>query len=277
MHIENRSSAASRRTALITGASAGIGAEFARQLAARGMDLVLVARRRDRMEVLAQQLADQFGITTMVIAVDLADPESPKSIFSRLHEQHIHIDYLVNNAGYGVPGKFNTPDWKTHTDFLQVLVTSVVELTYLLLPAMQEKKWGRIVNVASMAALVPGSSGHTLYAASKAFLVKFSESLAMENQQPGIRVIALCPGFTYSEFHDVTGTRELVSKMPQRMWMQATDVVRSGIMAIEVKNPPPVVIPGYYYKWITLLTRFLPQGLMLRYMRRRAREFRNTD
>ena len=277
MSPENQASRTTRRTALITGASAGIGAEFARQLAARGMNLVLVARRRDRLEVLARELSEQHGVTATIIARDLADPDTPRSIASRLHDQHIHVDFLVNNAGYGVPGKFNTPDWQAHSDFLQVLVTSVAELTYLLLPAMQENQWGRIINVASMAALMPGSGGHTMYAASKAFLVRFSESLAMENQQTGVRVIALCPGFTYSEFHDVTGTRELVSKMPKKMWLQAADVAHSGIQAIERKNFLPVVIPGSYYRRIALLTRFMPQRLMLRYMRRRARDFRNAD
>lgn len=277
MSPENQHPEISGRTALITGASAGIGAEFARQLAAAGMHLVLVARRRERMQTLARELATRFGVTATVIAMNLADSDAPKSIVNSLKEQRIHIDFLVNNAGYGVPGKFNTPDWNTHADFLRVLVTAVAELTYHLLPAMQARQWGRIINVASMAALMPATGGHTLYAASKSFLVKLSESLAMENQFTGVRVIALCPGFTYSEFHDVTGTRELVSKMPGRMWLQTDAVVRAGMVAIERNDPPPVVIPGSYYRRIALLTRFMPQGLIRRYLRRRAKEFRNTD
>jgi short-subunit dehydrogenase len=265
-----------RRTALITGASAGIGAEFSRQLAAQGLDVVLVARRRERLLELAAELKRRYAVSASVIRCDLADPNAAKYIVSRLHTEGTHIDYLVNNAGYGVPGKFNSSEWQSHADFLAVLVTVVTELTYLLLPAMQAKQWGRVINVASVAALVPGSAGHTLYAASKAFLVKFSESLAMENHESGVHVIALCPGFTYSEFHDVTGTREQVSKLPKRMWMDAADVVRSGILAIEQKQPLPVVIPGAYYKRIAILTRLLPQGLMLRYMRRRAKDFRDT-
>jgi len=277
MSAEINARGAHARTALITGASAGIGAEFALQLAARGMDLVLVARRRNRLEQLATQLKEKYGVSVTVMAYDLADPGAPKSIAASLRDLDIHIDYLVNNAGYGVPGKLNTATWRTHSDFIQVLVTCVTEMTYLLLPAMQARGWGRIVNVSSIAGLLPGSGGHTLYAASKAFLVKFSESLFIENQGTGVNVVALCPGFTYSEFHDVTGTRELVSKLPKRMWAEAAVVVRTGIEALERKNPSPVVIPGWYYSWIALLTRLIPQSLLLRYMRRRAREFRNTE
>ena len=277
MTPENHVPNSGKGTALITGASTGIGAEFARQLAALGMDLVLVARRRDLLQNIARELAEKNGINTTVITCDLADSDAAKSIVAELQRQNIQVDYLVNNAGYGVPGKFNTPDWNTHQAFIQVMVLAVIELTYRLLPAMQERGRGRIINVSSVAALVPGSSGHTLYAGSKAFLVKFSESLALENHDTGVRVVALCPGFTYSQFHDVTGTRELVSKLPKRMWSQTADVVRAGLVAIERKNPPPVVIPGAYYRWIALLARLMPQTLILRYMRRRAKEFRNND
>jgi len=265
------------KTALITGASAGLGAEFARQLAAKGNNLVLTARRTDRLEALAAELATEFGIRTHVYTADLADPDSPGKLALQLKDDKIEIDILVNNAGYGVTGTLCVPSWKTHHDFLTVLVNSLVELCYLLLPAMQARGFGQIINVASMAGLVPGAPGHTLYAASKAFVIRFSESLSMENLESGVKVQALCPGFTYIEFHDVRGTREQVSKMSKRMWLKADDVIRYSLEQIEKDNALPVAIPGGQYRNIDRIMRWLPRKIAYKNMRKRAKSFRQLD
>ena len=167
--------------ALVTGASAGIGAEFARQLAAKGYHLVLTARRTERLEAIAQELAQAHGIQTKVISADLASPYASHDIAKAIEEAGIKLEVLVNNAGYGVAGKLTAVDWQVHQDFLQVMVNAVVELSYRLLPNLRQRPQSAIINVASLAGLVPGSAGHTLYGASKAFLIRFSDSLLLEH------------------------------------------------------------------------------------------------
>lgn len=267
----------SKKYALITGASAGIGAEFARQLAAKGYHLVLVARREDRLQELAAEIKEKHQQDSLVIAADLSDIDACKQIFEQLKSENITVEFLVNNAGYGVPGHFPKPDWQTHQDFIQVLMTAVCELTYYLLPAMQQQGKGYVVNVASLAGLVPGSAGHTLYGASKAFLIRFSESLAFENMPKGVNISALCPGFTYSEFHDVTGTRELMNEMPDYMWMQADEVVKFGIESVMKKSPRIVAVPGRMNRFIAGMVKYLPSSLGRRFVQRSSKRFRAQD
>ena len=260
MQQDSRLQEASRRWALVTGASAGIGAEFCRQLAARGYNLVMVARRQEKMADLADELQQQFGTRSRVYPSDLAVPGASAGLASWLLEQNIDVEFLVNNAGYGLPGHFTDVPWKSHADFIQLMLTAICELSWQLLPAMQARKRGYVINVASLAGLVPGSAGHTLYGASKAFLVRFSQSLALENEANGVHVSALCPGFTYSEFHDVTGTRGLVNKLPGWMWMTAEDVVSYGIASVVGKRPLMVAIPGRVNRLIEWLLRCLPSA-----------------
>jgi short-subunit dehydrogenase len=236
--------------ALVTGASAGIGAEFCRQLAARGYSLVLVARREDRLRELAESLEGRHAIKCLPIALDLASP---------------------------VPGTFTERDWQTHADSLHVMLHSVCELTWRLLPAMQRRQRGFVVNVASLAGLVPAAARHTLYGATKAFLIKFSESLAMENLDRGVAVSALCPGFTHSEFHDVLGTRDQVSQMPSWMWMEAADVVRYGIESVTRGPPRVIAVPGRANRFIAMLARKLPQRMALAWAQKESRRWRKQD
>ena len=263
------------RTALVTGASAGIGAAFARALAARGYGLVLTARRADRLEALAGELRRQHGIEAVTILEDLSEPAAPGRLADELQRRGLRIDVLVNNAGYGVPGRFEQPAWDTHAAFLQVMVTTVCELTYRLLPGMIERRWGRIINVASLAGHVPAPAGHTLYAAAKSFLIRFSEALSAERLHDGIFTTAVCPGFTYSEFHDVTGTRARVSQMPAFMWMDAATVAEQGYAA--VMRGDPVYITGRVNRAIALAARLLPAGLMRRLVGRSGRRFRSVN
>jgi uncharacterized protein len=260
------------RWALITGASAGIGAAFARELAARGNNLVLTARRRERLDELAGELASRNAVRVECISADLAEPQAPAQLCAEIGRRGILVDTLINNAGYGLPGHFHAQPWQAHAQFLQVMVDSPCELVHNLLPAMQQRGYGRIINVASLAGLIPGSAGHTLYGASKAFLIKFSQSLALENAARGINVCAVCPGFTYSEFHDVTGTRNIVSKMPKWMWLSAAEVARQGVDAVE--RGEIVFVTGRVNRVIKSLFKLLPDRFALRLVRDRSRHFR---
>jgi short-subunit dehydrogenase len=264
-----------RHRALVTGASAGIGAEFARQLAARGCNLVLTARREDRLHALACELRQAHGVDADVIVDDLADPTAPERIVATATRDARVIDILINNAGYGVPGRYDKVDWETHARFMQVLVTSPLQLCHLLLPGMRERGYGRIVNVASLAGLVPATPGNTLYAPAKAFLMRVSQALAMENRAQGIHVCALCPGFTHSEFHDVSHARKLVSKLPGWMWSEADDVVRQGLDAVE--RGRVVCVPGRINRAIKVLMDLLPDRVALRLVAHRAKDFRLRD
>jgi short-subunit dehydrogenase len=260
------------RWALVTGASAGIGEAFARELAARGCNLVLTARRRERLEALSGELQSRHAIRVECISADLAEPQAPAQLCAEIARRGIAVDTLVNNAGYGLPGHFHAQPWHAHAQFLQVMVNSPCELVHILLPAMQQRAYGRIINVASLAGLIPGSSGHTLYAASKAFLIKFSQSLALENAARGVNVCAVCPGFTYSEFHDVTGTRNVVSKMPNWMWLTAAEVAGQGVDAVE--RGDAVFVTGRVNRVIKSLVKLLPDRLALRMVQKRSKNFR---
>lgn len=259
---------------LVTGASSGIGATFARQLAQRGHDLVLTARRVERLESLAGEL-EQQGAKVTVLPADLADPIAPKWLCDEMDKRGLVVDWLINNAGYGVPGTFETNAWKTHADFLQVLLTAPTELAYRLLPGMRKRGYGRIVNVASLAGHVPAPPGHTLYASTKAFLIKFSQSLALENRHLGVNVSALCPGFTRSEFHDVTQTRDKMDKLPGFMWLTSEDVVGQGIAAVE--RGDAVYIPGKVNRLIKSVVQLMPDKLAMALSARQASRYRNTE
>jgi len=263
----------SRPLSLITGASAGIGAAFARQLASQGHDLVLTARRVDRLESLAAELREKHGTAVTVLPSDLADPTAPRQLTATLDERGLKVDWLINNAGYGVPGALVASPWATHADSLQVLLTAPTELSWRLLPGMRERGYGRIINVASLAGFLPGTAGHTLYAATKSYLIKFSQSLALENQSAGINVCALCPGFTRSEFHDVTGTRDKMNKLPDFMWLTAEEVVRQGVDAVE--RGEAVHVTGGVNRFIKALFELVPDRLALALSAKQSKRYRN--
>lgn len=258
--------------ALITGASSGIGVALAREYARRGRPLVLTARRVDRLQALADELSTRVPVE--LVPADLADPTAPAALFEETQRRGLFVATLVNNAGYGVPGRYLSADWDTHARFLQVMLTAVAELTHRFLPPMEAAGHGRILNVASMAGLVPASAGHTLYGASKAWMIKFSEALAQEGRPRGVHVTALCPGFTLTEFHDVTGTRDRVSRMSSGMWLDAAHVARAGVDAVEVGRV--LCVPGWRYKLIRQMTKLLPDGLMHRIVTARAKDFRDA-
>ncbi|UYC10821.1 SDR family NAD(P)-dependent oxidoreductase [Xanthomonas sp. CFBP 8445] len=259
--------------ALITGASSGIGREIAREYARRGVPLILTARREAQLQALAAELRPQVPVEVLV--ADLADPAAPAALVAELERRGLAVRILVNNAGYGVPGRYIAQDWAVHAAFLQVMVGAVCELTWRLLPSLRASGHGRILNVASFAALVPGADGHTLYAAAKSFMLRFSESLALENADHGVGVCALCPGFTWSEFHDVTGTREQMNALPRWIWLQTAAAARAGIDGAE--RGKVRVVPGAVYRALLGLTALLPNALLLRLMGRGSHRIRSVE
>jgi short-subunit dehydrogenase len=261
-----------RRTALVTGASSGIGEAFAEVFAAEGFDLAITARRDTRLRAVQSRLSEKYGVRVEVIADDLEDPTTPERLCAELEARGLKIDVLVNNAGYGVPGSYVASGWDVHERFLQIMVIAVAELTHRLLPGMIERRYGRVVNVASLAGLVPAPAGHTLYAAAKAFLIKFSESLGHEVRRHGVFVTAVCPGFTFSEFHDVTGTRARMKKLPGFMWSSSSDVAKQGYNAVMAGKS--VIVTGRINAAIATLVRILPQGLVIGVGRRMGRQYR---
>jgi len=262
------------RTALITGGSSGIGAAFADVFAKHGFNLVIAARREDRLREVAARIEGATGRRVQVIASDLGRREAPAELCREIAARGLTIDALVNNAGYGVPGTLLASPWERHEAMLQVMIGSMTELTYRLLPGMLERRYGRIINVASLAGLVPAPAGHTLYAATKAFAIKFSEALAHEGRPHGVHVTAVCPGFTLSEFHDVTGTRAQVSKLPSWMWMDSPTVARQGFDA-NMKGIP-IYINGRANRAIESFVRHLPQPVVMWAGRRLGRSYRKT-
>lgn len=261
--------------ALVTGASAGIGEAIARELARRRWNLVLSARRRERLESLARELEESHGIAARVVSADLADPSTPAVIEATVKAQGIVVDLLVNNAGYGLPGFYHKTAWPDQARFLQVMLAAPCELTHRFLPGMRERRRGYVLNVASLAGLIPGSAGNTLYGAVKAFLVSFSQSLALENRDLGVKVSALCPGFTYSEFHDVSQARHLVEQLPSWMWMSAETVARRGLDALFAGRV--VYVPGAVNRVLRFLAKHLPDRAALALVGSQSRRFRRRD
>jgi len=249
-----------RKTALITGASAGIGKAFAEELARNGYDLVLVARRRERLEEIGAGLQAAYGITATALATDLSDPHAPVAIFEKLQRDNIAIDVLVNNAGYELATKFSEESWSNHERFINVMITSMLHLCHLFIPGMKARGQGNIINVASFITNMVGLGGD-LYVAVKSFMVKASHSLYLELAEAGIHVTVVCPGFTRSEFHDVMGVREDVNKLPGIFWMDAQTVARLGYAA--AMKGKPVYIPGLVNKALVFLIRITPETILL--------------
>ena len=258
---------APRRLALVTGASAGIGAALARVYAAHGWDLALTARRADRQAQLADEIRTGFGVDVLVLPDDLADPAAPERLLAALEGGGRTVDALVNNAGFSRTTGFAATPAAEHQAMLQVMLNAPVELTRRALPGMLARGYGRILNVASVAGLLPATGGDTLYGPVKSFLVKASRGLWLETRGTGVHVTALCPGYTFSEFHDVNGSRaEVSAATPRWMWMSAEAVARSGYEAAEANRP--VCVPGLANKALVALMQVLPDDWTLRLVAR---------
>lgn len=241
--------------ALVTGASAGIGVALADELAAAGANLVLTARRLDRLDELASRLTTQFGIETRTIAADLADPAVPQQLFDATEGAGLPVDILVNNAGYGYQGAFEKSDVEGQRRMVDLNCAAVVHLTRLFLPKMTERRRGYVMIVASTAAYQPVAYMAT-YAATKVFDRFFAEALAHEVAGYGVKVSALCPGPTESEFHRIAGTQEQFGRSKQ----SAAEVARIGLEGmVQGKH---WVIPYAAGKMMVFAQRFVPRKLV---------------
>ncbi len=259
----------SGRLALVTGASAGIGAALARVYAAHGYDLALTARREDRLRALADDIRLSHGIEVLIIPADLAQPSAPLAILDEIESHGRAVDALVNNAGYGIAQAYADTAWEQQRDFLQVMVTAPCELAHRVLPGMIDRRFGRIINVASVAGLMAGSPRTGLYGAAKALLLRFSQTLHLEAATAGVHVSALCPGFTYTEFHDVNNTRAQVGEQaPPWIWMGADEVAAAGYEAAEANRP--ICVPGAPNKAIAAIAHLIPDEWAMALMSRRA-------
>lgn len=241
-------------TALITGASAGLGAEFARQLAAGGCNLVLVARDPSRLQATAAELEKRYGITAEVLPADLTDDGGVAAVVGRLTAPERPVGVLVNNAGTGLLRNFEKNDISEEKQHLKLHVETAMELTHAALHGMLDRGSGRIINVASVAAFVPRGT----YSAAKAWLLSFSRWANLAYGRRGVKVTAVCPGFTHTEFHDRMGMDKSVA--PAWTWLTAERVVREGLA--DNARGKAVSIPSKRYKAVAVAARLLPDRLL---------------
>lgn len=239
---------------MVTGASAGIGTIFCEQLAARGSNLIVVARNAERLEALAARLTAEHGISVEVLPADLSDRAQVGVVAERLADATRPVDMLVNNAGYGLRKAFLKNEVADEEQMLAVLVTAPVVLSHAAAGAMKERGTGTIVNVASVAAFLTSGT----YSAAKAYLKTFSQSLSSELAGTGVRVTVLCPGFTRTEFHERAGIRG--HGIPNAMWLDANKLVTDALADID--KGKTLSVPGYQYKAIVPMLRLVPSSLL---------------
>jgi hypothetical protein len=251
-------------TAMVTGASAGIGAAFVRRLARERYDLVLVARDESRLSALADDVRKASGVAVEVLPADLATDDGVARVEERVGRDDVGL--LVNNAGFGHRGKFLQVPLADELTMLRVHVDAVLRLTTAAVSGMAARGSGDVVNVASVAAFFPRGT----YGASKAWVVAFSEAVRQDLAGSGVRVLALCPGFTHTEFHDRAGMD--MSGIPGLFWLTADDVVAAGLR--DLRAGKPVSVPGWQYKALVGAGRLIPRGLAGRVSSASGRTFR---
>jgi len=244
-------------TTLITGASSGIGAAFARNLARRGRNLLLVARSEDKLIALCNEVGRVSGIRAQYVVMDLTEADAPARLLAETQKRELVIDMLVNNAGFGSMGDFNRLDLDTEMEIIDLNVKSLVELTHRFLGPMRENRQGTIINVASTAAFqaVPFMA---TYAATKAFVLSFSEAIAEENRTHGIHVMALCPGVTDTNFFAASN----IDRPPMRTVQTPDEVVDAALRGLPRKKS--VVVSGWTNWFMVEAERFVPRGLVTR-------------
>ena len=251
-------------TGLVTGATSGIGAEFARQLAARGDDVVLVARDQDRLAAYAEELTTQHRVNVEVLVADLADRAQVALVEHRLRDDTRPIDLLVNNAGFTVNQPFLDGDLDDEQRMLDVLVTAVMRLTHAAIPGMVARGTGGVINVSSVAGFIAGGT----YSAAKSYATVFSESIDRQLGGTGVRVMALCPGFTHTAFHQRADID--MSFLPDWMWLDSPQLVAEALA--DFRRGKAVSIPGAQYKTLMTIARYGPRPLV-----RRASGVRRPD
>jgi short-subunit dehydrogenase len=246
-----------RGTALVTGATAGIGLEFARQLAARGHDLVLVARNRPRLEQVAHDLGSSYGIDTEVLVADLADREQLATVAARLADPARPVAVLVNNAGFGLKGRFLDNSIEQEQAMLDVLVTAVLRLSHAALGPMVARGSGAVLNVSSVAGFLPRGT----YGAAKAWVTRFSVWAHHEYRPRGVQVMAVVPGFVRTEFHERMDVDQ--SSAPAFLWLEASRLVRDALADLDAGRG--VSVPSKRYRAIVAAAQYVPSGLLQRF------------
>jgi short-subunit dehydrogenase len=250
------------KLALVTGASAGLGAAFARAYAARGFDVALVARRADRLEALAIELKSRFGVDAFAVAADLSEWEAHVPVMAAIAARGRAVDVLVNNAGFGIARDFTAVPWTRQRDFLMTMAVNACGLAYDVLPGMAARGAGSVINVASLAAFSPGVAGNSLYPGVKSLMVKFSQSLDAEYRAAGVKVTAICPGFTRTEFAEQAGIADVMERQSRMFWQTAEAVAETAIRANA--RGRVVVVPGWHNQLAAALLRGLPEPIVRR-------------
>jgi uncharacterized protein len=248
-------------TALVTGASAGLGAEFAAQLAARGYDLVLVARDENRLRASAEDLSN---VSAEILPADLTTDDGCAAVANRITDASRPVDMLINNAGIGTYRAFGTASLEAEEHQLDLNVRAVLRLTHAAVRAMTGRGSGRIVNISSVSGFVP-RAGNATYSAGKAWVTMFTEALAIQLADSGVTATAICPGFTHTEFHQ--RAKADMSHVPERMWLDAEQVVREGLA--DAFKGKPVSVPSRQYRRLLMVVRVVPRPLVRRVMARR--------
>ena len=243
-------------TCLVTGASAGIGADIARELAARGHGVTLAARREDRLRTLASELADRHGVRVEVVPCDVADPAARERLPARIAERGLTVEVLVNNAGFGSGGLFHELDRETEIRMVRTNVEALVDLCSLYAPEMVARRRGAILNVASTVAFQPLPLQAT-YSASKSFVLSFTDSLHAELAPEGVTATALCPGLTRTEFADVAGIAEGQNKLPPIAWKDSREVARAAVEGLD--RGAARVLPGAWNRTQATLGHLSPR------------------
>lgn len=258
------------KTALITGASYGIGATYARELAARKTDLILVARSEDKLQQLATELQEGSGIKAEAIALDLIEPAAGTKLFETVAQKGLTVDLLINNAGFGDYGTFADRDLQRQLDMVQLNIKVLVELTHLFLKQMQERRSGSIINVSSIGGFQP-MPYMSVYAASKAFVLNFSEALQAENKNTGVTVQALCPGPTESNFFENAKFPQSFAATTSQNYASSEEVVRDSLDALG-KDRSTVVTGSFFNQVIVNLPRFLPREMLVNVIEKQFRK-----
>jgi uncharacterized protein len=248
-------------TSLVTGASSGIGADIARSLARRGHGTVLVARRTERLEELADELRTQHGVRAETLVCDLSDPKARDRLVGELDELGLNVEVLVNNAGFGSGGLFHRLDQERELEMVRLNVETVVALCGVYVPQMVERGRGAVLNVASTAAFQPLPRQAT-YAATKAFVLAFTDGLYADLQGTGVAATSLCPGPVKTEFAESAGIDEAASGLPELFWTDSDDVAEQAVSALE--RGRRVVVPGVLNRATALGGQHAPRGLFLR-------------
>jgi hypothetical protein len=261
-HSRRGREATALTTALVTGATAGYGAAFARALAAEGHDLVLVARDVDRLTAAREALMERYDVEVEVLPADLVTDEGCARVVARLADGSRPIDVLVNNAGIATYRRFGSVDIADEERQLDLNVRAVLRLSHAAVPTMTARGTGEIINVSSVAGLVP-RRGNVTYSASKAWVTMFSEALALSLDGTGVQVTAVCPGFAHTEFHERAGVD--MSRVPEWMWLDADDVVAEALA--DARRGKPVSVPSLRYKAMIAATRLTPRPVLHRILR----------